>query len=106
LTFDYEEARKPGKTEAPAEFAEKCRNGFHHRDTEDTGVEGFFVCRRGTDRQKGSALPRSGGWVGQSHLLHQGRICDILICRVTNNLTVIRIQGGISYVKYPAGNYS
>jgi hypothetical protein len=42
LTFDYEEARKPGKTEAPAKFAEKCRNGFHHRDTEDTEVEGFL----------------------------------------------------------------
>jgi len=34
--FDYEEARKPGEAEAPAEFAEKCRNGVHHRDTEDT----------------------------------------------------------------------
>ena len=36
MLFDYEEARKAGKTEAPAEFAEKCRNRFHHRDTEDT----------------------------------------------------------------------
>jgi hypothetical protein len=42
LTFDYEEARKPGKTEAPAEFAEKCRNRFHHRDTEDAELEGFL----------------------------------------------------------------
>ena len=36
MTFDYKEAMKAGKTEAPAEFAEKCRNRFHHRDTEDT----------------------------------------------------------------------
>ena len=36
LIFDYEEARKPSKAEAPAEFAEKYRNKFHHRDTEDT----------------------------------------------------------------------
>jgi hypothetical protein len=61
LTFDYEEARKPGKKEAPAEFAEKCRNGFHHRDTEDAEVEGFFVCRRGTDRQKRLSLATKGG---------------------------------------------
>jgi hypothetical protein len=36
LIFDYEEARKPSKAEAPAEFAEKYRDRFHHRDTEDT----------------------------------------------------------------------
>jgi hypothetical protein len=53
LTFDYEEARKPGKTEAPAEFAEKCRNGFHHRGTEDTEVEGFLsVGEVPTDKKK------------------------------------------------------
>ncbi len=34
--------RKPGKTEAPSEFAEKCRNRFHHRDTEDAELEGFL----------------------------------------------------------------
>jgi len=62
LTFDYEEARKPGKTEAPAEFAEKCRNGFHHRDTEDTEGEGFFcLSERYRQTKRFSLATKRGG---------------------------------------------
>ena len=46
MTFDYKEARKAGKTEAPAEFAEKCRNRFHHRDKE-TMDERRWTIQRG-----------------------------------------------------------
>ena len=51
MTFDYKEARKAGKTEAPAEFAEKCRNGFHHRDTE-TMDERRWTIQRGVGGPK------------------------------------------------------
>ncbi len=66
-----------------AEIAEKCRNWFHHRDTEDTEFEGyFFVCRRGTDRQKGSAssrqsIPRSGEDWADLLRFSEGRATEI-----------------------------
>jgi hypothetical protein len=71
LIFDYEEARKAGKTEAPAEIAEKCKNGVHHQTqrswtTEKERWSVVFVRSGEDDRTK---RPRPSG--GASYKMNQ-----------------------------------